>query len=125
MAQRISYDKEANMGYINVVKNIKNGMIDMTDELDVNPFISLDLNNDERIVGLELAGNEAKNLESIINNEIMYTKNGNSYSLRINNKEAVIKYSYLGIDFYFAKTNYTELIGFDINDISIYKEGTL
>lgn len=125
MAQRISYDKEANMGYINVVKNIKIGMIDMTDELDVNPFISLDLDKEERIVGLELAGNEAKNLESIINNEMMYTKSGNTYSLRIHNKEAIIKYSYLNIDFYFAKTDYTELIGFDITDINIYKEGIL
>lgn len=125
MAQRISYDKEANMGYINVVKNIKIGMIDMTDELAVNPFILLDLDKEERIVGLELAGNEAKNLESIINNEMMYTKNGNTYSLRIHNKEAVIKYSYLNIDFYFAKTDYTELIGFDITDINIYKEGIL
>ena len=124
MTKRISFDKEAVLGYIKVVRDIRNGSVEVTDELDINPFISIDLDRENRIVGLEVFGEETKYLENASQQDI-YLKNTDVYSLRLNDKKVVSRFTYLGIDFCFSENDYKGFVGYDIIDFTKYPENIL
>ncbi|AQX56651.1 DUF2283 domain-containing protein (plasmid) [Priestia flexa] len=125
MIKRIDFNKEVEIGYIQVIKEIKAGMAHDTEELEVNSYINLDLDKENRIIGLEIFRDEANVLKNAPSKDDIYIKNGNMYSLRLNDNEVVSRYSYLGIEFCFSEENYRGFIGFDILDITKYPENTL
>ncbi|WAA12077.1 DUF2283 domain-containing protein [Fervidibacillus halotolerans] len=125
MGKRISFDHESGFGYIYVFTKKYKYTIEETEELEVNPFISLDIDTEGKIVGLELFGEEALGLKNLVKEKNIYTKNEHKYSFRMNEKEVVSKYHFLGIDFLFSKEDYKGFIGFDIIDLERYPENKL
>lgn len=125
MKIRINYDKEVDIGYFYVFSKKYKYTIEETEELEVNPFLSLDIDEKKAIVGIELFGEEASEIKNLVNEEHTYTKKASGISLRINEKEVTSKYSFLGIDFCFARDDYKGFVGFDVVDNEKYPEDKL
>ncbi|WP_210367340.1 DUF2283 domain-containing protein [Bacillus sp. REN3] len=125
MNKRISFDNETKLGYIYVFEKKGKYLIEETEELEVNPFISLDIDKEKRIVGLELFGEEAKTLLNF-NKDSFYTKNDSGPTFMISeNKKSLSKYSFLGIEFLFTKPDYKGFNGYNIIDLVKYPENEL
>lgn len=125
MSIRINFDEELELGYIYIFPKKYKYKIEETEELEVNPFISLDIDNEKKIVGLELFGEEVQGLKNVVSEDNKYTKTPNKYSFRINEKEVVSKYTFLGIEFCFSEDDYKSFVGFDIIDLKKYPENKL
>lgn len=65
MRSFITYDKEAELGYIYVLPPSRKIKIESTDELEVNEDIMLDVDVEDRIVGIELFGDSAHALKEL------------------------------------------------------------
>lgn len=59
MRSLITFDMEAELGYIYVLPPSRKSKIESTDELEVNEDIMLDIDSEDRIVGMELFGDTA------------------------------------------------------------------
>ncbi|MGD6793140.1 DUF2283 domain-containing protein [Metabacillus indicus] len=121
MKAKVSYDSEADMGYIYLNAN-KNSSIKSTEELEVNPFISIDIDMKKTIEGIELAEDEAAGLRDLLYKGETYTKTdhpylktGHGFSLRISEKAVKSRYRNSGITFCFAEEEYTGFVGFDLD----------
>lgn len=121
MKAKVSYDINADMGYIYLSAN-KNISIKSTEELEVNPFISLDIDKEETITGIELAGDEAAELRVLLYKGESYTKadhpyseTGHGFSLRISEKAVKSRYRVSGITLCFSEEEYIGFVGFDLD----------
>ncbi|AAY60588.1 DUF2283 domain-containing protein (plasmid) [Bacillus cereus] len=125
----ITYDKEAKMGYIHLIPLYSNSHIEFTDELDENPKIMLDIDNQGRIVGIELFGELSNLLKEFVKQKKIYRKkmyeDKKIYSFRINSNSYLKTISLKGITFYFADEMYKEFLGFDIVEIEPYDKYVL
>lgn len=122
MSNRINFDNESNLGYIYVFNKKVKYSIEETEELEVNPFISLDVDKEQRVVGLELFGQEATKLENY-NYDQIYSKRDNAYLFMIDkDKKSLSTYSFLGLEFLFTEPDYKGFNGYQIVDTTKYSE---
>jgi uncharacterized protein YuzE len=119
-AGRITYDKQVKMGYIYIFNQRNPYKIAHTEELEITPFIVMDLDEEKRVIGLELFPQEAKILEGNQDKNYVFSKENQRYSLRFNEDAIVCTYVYAGIEFYFSEDNYRGFIGLDIVDLTKY-----
>ncbi|MEC2046287.1 DUF2283 domain-containing protein [Bacillus licheniformis] len=131
MRSFITFDKEAELGYIYVLPPSRKIKIESTDELEVNEDIMLDVDVEDRIVGIELFGDSAHALKELAGTKKIYSKSLNEdnesvvYSLRLSDKEVNKTFNAFGLSFCFSDDKFEEFVGFDINDISKYDEKLL
>ncbi|WP_051827001.1 DUF2283 domain-containing protein [Metabacillus indicus] len=121
MKAKLSYDNDADMGYIYLQAN-KESSIVATEELEENALISLDIDQKKTIEGIELAGDEAAALremlykgETYTKTDHPYSKTGHGFSLRISEKAVKSRYRVSGITFCFAEDEYKGFVGFNLD----------
>ncbi|WP_458110099.1 DUF2283 domain-containing protein [Bacillus zhangzhouensis] len=121
MKNRITFDKAANFRYIYVFNKKYKYQIKETEELEANELIALDIDRENKIVGLEVFGEEAIYIK---NNEIsqMYKQIDGSYYFLLVDKPVKSSSIFLGIEFLFENEDYTNFIGYKILDIEKYKK---
>ncbi|KGX84799.1 DUF2283 domain-containing protein [Pontibacillus litoralis] len=120
MHNRIEFDEEIEIGYINIFNKNYHYEIEETEELEVNAFLNLDIDRKQKIVGIEVFEEEALRLKGAKGEKEIFKETSNGYSFRIANKEVLSKYSFNGLDFCFSKEDYTGFIGLDIVDVEKY-----
>lgn len=125
----ITYDKEFKMGYIHIIPFSSKLRIEFTDELEENPKIMLDIDNQGRIVGIEFFGELSNLLKEFVKQKKIYRKktykDKTIYSFRINSNDYLKTVSLKGITFYFADEMYKEFLGLDIVEIEQYDKCVL
>ncbi|MDX8290412.1 DUF2283 domain-containing protein [Metabacillus indicus] len=121
MKAKLSYDSEADMGYVYLNAN-KEISIDLTEELEVNAFISIDIDKKKTIEGIELSADEAAGLRDLLYKGETYTKTdhpylktGHGFSLRISEKVVKSRYRVSEVTFCFAEDEYKGFIGIDLD----------
>ncbi|KAA6452685.1 DUF2283 domain-containing protein [Bacillus swezeyi] len=131
MRSFITFDKETELGYIYVLPPSRKIKIESTEELEVNEDIMLDIDVEDRIVGMELFGDSAYALKELAGEKKIYSKSLNEdnesviYSFRLSDKEVNKTFNAFGLSFCFSDDKFEELVGFDILDISKYDEKLL
>lgn len=120
----ITYDNEAKMGYMHIIPFSPNMSIEFTDELEENPRIMLDIDNQGRIIGIEFFGELSNSLKKFVKQKKIYHKkmyeDKTIYSFRVNSNRYLKMVSLKGIIFYFEDEMCNEFIGLDIIDIEKY-----
>ncbi len=120
----ITYDNEAKMGYMHIIPFSPNMRIEFTDELEENPGIMLDIDNQGRIIGIEFFGELSNSLKNFVKQKKIYHKkmyeDKTIYSFRVNSERYLKMVSLKGIIFYFADEMCNEFIGLDIIEIEKY-----
>ncbi|PEI77702.1 hypothetical protein CN572_12320 [Bacillus wiedmannii] len=125
MKKLITYDPEIQMAYLYVIPFTSEIEIETTEELEENPKMNVDIDQFDRIVGIEFFGENADKLKELTNRSKIYkkkTSNDNSYiySFRVSQDNYLQKVLFQNVVFYFADKNYEEFIGFDIIKPSLY-----
>lgn len=120
MNERIEFDSEVEIGYIYIVNKNYKTEIKETEELEVNEFISMDIDKEGIIVGLEIFEEEAIALKNLKGQSDIFKKIKDGYAFSISDKEILSSYQFNGLEFCFAKQDYTELIGINIIDLDKY-----
>ncbi|KXY25951.1 DUF2283 domain-containing protein [Bacillus sp. FSL K6-0067] len=120
----ITYDNEAQMGYMQVIPFSSNIQIESTDELDENAPIMIDIDNQGRIVGIEFFGKSSDVLKELVKQKKIYHKKHYEdkiiYSFRVNSNAYLKMVSLKGINFYFEDEMCTSFIGFDVIEVEKY-----
>lgn len=71
----ITYDKEAELAYIYVIPPINQpSTVELTEDLEVNENISLDINKQNLIVGMEIFGELANDISKLAGSKKIYKK---------------------------------------------------
>ncbi|MDR0126010.1 MULTISPECIES: hypothetical protein [Bacillus] len=78
-------------------------------ELDVNECINVDIDQEDRVAGLELFAEEAEVLRHTPVHE-------DEYSLRFTDQDVLSTYHLSGVEFQFSKPDHQGLIGFKLID---------
>ncbi|MBY0595814.1 DUF2283 domain-containing protein [Bacillus bingmayongensis] len=125
MKSRITYDNEAKLAYLYIFSSVAQYKIQSTDELEVNEYLGLDIDQHDRIVGIEFFGPVASELSKLVGSEKIYKKNGNVYSFRLSEQEVKNKFQYKGIDFCFSDEGFECFIGFDVINLNKYDKDLL
>ncbi|HFU7054914.1 TPA: DUF2283 domain-containing protein [Bacillus cereus] len=125
MKKLITYDPEIQMAYLYVIPFTSEIEIESTEELEENPKLNLDIDQFDRIVGIEFFGENASKLKGLTNRSKIYikkTSNDNNYiySFRVSQQNHLQKVAFHHVVFYFADKKYEEFIGFDIIKPSLY-----
>ncbi|GAB6442450.1 MULTISPECIES: DUF2283 domain-containing protein [Bacillus] len=125
MKKLITYDPEIQMAYLYVIPFTSEIEIESTEELEENPKLNLDIDQFDRIVGIEFFGENACKLKGLTNRNKIYkkkTSNDNSYiySFRVSQDNHSQKVAFHHVVFYFADKKYEEFTGFDIIKPSLY-----
>ncbi|PEC85549.1 hypothetical protein COK00_28740 [Bacillus cereus] len=125
MKKLITYDSEIQMAYLYVIPFTSEIEIESTEELEENPKLNVDIDQFDRIVGIEFFGDNASKLKELTNKSKIYkkkTSNDNNYlySFRLSQDTHLQKVLFHNIVFYFADKKYEEFIGFDIIKPSLY-----
>ncbi|MGD6891460.1 DUF2283 domain-containing protein [Bacillus mobilis] len=125
MKKLITYDPEIQMAYLYVIPFTSEIEIESTEELEENPKLNLDIDQFDRIVGIEFFGENADKLKELTGMSKIYkkkTSNDNAYiySFRVSQDNYLQKVLFQNVVFYFADKKYEEFIGFDIIDPSLY-----
>ncbi|MCW1242376.1 MULTISPECIES: DUF2283 domain-containing protein [Bacillus] len=125
MKKLITYDPEIQMAYLYVIPFTSDIEIESTEELEENPTLNLDIDQFDRIVGIEFFGENARKLKELANKSKIYikkTSNDNKYiySFRLSQDIHLQKVLFQNVVFYFADKKYEEFIGFDIMKPSLY-----
>lgn len=115
----MTYDKQANMGYVTLQRN-RFPRIVSTKDLNEESPIMIDVDHKNVIHGFELTENDAQKLEKWLHVKKVFFKKGNVYCLRVINKEIQSKESVLGIEFLFAGNDCTDFAGINITDLNKY-----
>ncbi|MCU5516181.1 DUF2283 domain-containing protein, partial [Bacillus wiedmannii] len=82
MKKLITYDSEIQMAYLYVIPFTSEIEIESTEELEENPKLNLDIDQFDRIVGIEFFGENAHKLKELTNRSKIYIKkasNDNAY----------------------------------------------
>ncbi len=113
------------MAYLYVIPFPSEIEIESTEELEGNPKLNVDINQFDRIVGIEFFGENARKLKELTNRSKIYkkkTSNDNTYiySFRLSQDNYLQQVLFHNIVFYFSDKKYEECIGFDIIDPSLY-----
>ncbi|WP_200411474.1 DUF2283 domain-containing protein [Virgibacillus salexigens] len=115
MGRRIEFDDDVKIGYVYIVNKKYKYKIDETEELEVNPFLNVDIDKNGIIIGIELFEEEALGLKEILNNKKrMFIESPEGYSFRMSQKEVRSKFVFRGLRFCFSNVGYKGLIGIDI-----------
>ncbi|MDR4433013.1 DUF2283 domain-containing protein [Bacillus tequilensis] len=122
----ITYDKEAELAYIYVIPPINQpSTVKLTEDLEVNENISLDINKQNLIVGMEIFGELANDISKLAGSKKIYKKTARNkkeiYSFRLYDLETSNSFEFNGILFCFADDNYEKFLGYDVIDIEKYK----
>lgn len=120
MTIRMTYDQEAEMGYLYLFPETFTPVIEDTDELEENAFLSVDVDQEGCIVGIEFFDEEANVIRYGLANAFLYEEQADRFSLRLQNTVPKSSCHFHGVTFYFAETNHTGFIGFDILDLERY-----
>lgn len=125
MKKLITYDPAIQMAYLYVIPFTSEIEIESTEELEENPTLNLDIDQFDRIVGIEFFGGNASKLKELTNKSKIYikkTSNDNTYrySFRLSQDTHLQKVLFHNIVFYFSDKKYEEFIGFDIMKPSLY-----
>lgn len=124
MKSRITFDIEAGAGYIYLLPDTETYTIQATEDVGDSPLL-VDIDEDDRIVGIECFEANAKKLSPIAGLEKIYHENGEILSFRLSEKPVKKHYLLKGIQFYFADERSKYFIGFDIVDFQKYKKQIL
>lgn len=121
----ITYDPEIQMAYLYVIPFTSEIEIESTEELEENPNLNLDIDQFDRIVGIEFFGENARKLKGLTNRSKIYKKKASNdntyiYSFRLSQGIHLQKVLFQNVVFYFADKKYEEWIGFDIIEPSLY-----
>ncbi|MGE7766080.1 DUF2283 domain-containing protein [Peribacillus sp. NPDC096540] len=130
--KQVTYDTEADMGYIYLAEPFKY-KISNTEELPQNNDIMLDFCNHVPIIGIELAGDTAIKISHLVDTVHIFKKvttadNEIIYSFRLNDKSVKqsVTHSYAAkIVFLFSDADCLDFIGIDIYDTESYDESFL
>ena len=82
MRKLITYDPAIQMAYLYVIPFTSEIEIESTEELEENPKLNLDIDQFDRIVGIEFFGENARKLKELTNKSKIYikkTSNDNTY----------------------------------------------
>ena len=125
MKKLITYDSEIQMAYLYVIPFTSEIEIESTEELEENPNLNLDIDQFDRIVGIEFFGENARKLKGLTNRSKIYKKKASNdnayiYSFRLSQDIHLQKVLFQNVVFYFADKKYEEWIGFDIIEPSLY-----
>ena len=125
MKKLITYDPEIQMAYLYVIPFTSEIKIESTEELEENPKLNLDIDQFDRIVGIEFFGENAHKLKELTNRSKIYIKKASNdnayiYSFRVSQDNYLQKVLFHNIVFYFSDKKYEEFIGFDIMKPSLY-----
>lgn len=125
MKKLITYDPEIQMAYLYVIPFTSEIKIESTEELEENPKLNLDIDQFDRIVGIEFFGENAHKLKELTNMSKIYIKKASNdnayiYSFRVSQDNYLQKVLFHNIVFYFSDKKYEEFIGFDIMKPSLY-----
>lgn len=125
MTIQMTYDRDARMGYLYLFPKTFIDSILETDELEENPCLNLDFDQEKRIVGIEFFDEEADVIRDVRSHAFFYEEQADRISLRLRN--AIPKSTCLlqGITFYFAETDHTGFSGLDIIDLEQYPVNVL
>lgn len=125
MSIKITLDKKLELGYLYLFPEIFKYKIEDTEELEANAYISLDIDQDERIVGIEVFDSETIHLHDAINKEVYYEEKSDHISFRLKDTPIKSSSTFCGIRFNFAEGDYSEFVGFDIIDLELYSKEAL
>ncbi|MCU5681481.1 DUF2283 domain-containing protein [Bacillus wiedmannii] len=125
MKKLITYDSEIQMAYLYVIPFTSEIEIESTEELEENPKLNVDIDQFNRIVGIEFFGENARKLKGLTNRSKIYKKKASNdnkyiYSFRISQDIHLQKVLFHNIVFYFSDKQYEDFIGFDIMKPSLY-----
>ncbi|MGX9292359.1 DUF2283 domain-containing protein [Bacillus sp. A015] len=109
MKRKITYDQTIDIGYIYITPPAENVKINETIELDINECVNVDIDQKDRVAGLELFAEEAEVLRHAPVHE-------DEYSLRFTDQDVLSTYHLSGIEFQFSTPDHKGLIGFQIVD---------
>ncbi|WP_342718430.1 DUF2283 domain-containing protein [Bacillus paramycoides] len=109
MKKLITYDSEIQMAYLYVIPFPSEIEIESTEELEENPKLNVDIDQFDRIVGIEFFGENARKLKGLTNRSKIYIKKTSSdntyiYSFRLSQDIHLQKVSFHNIVFYPALT---------------------
>ncbi|MGN7854294.1 DUF2283 domain-containing protein [Exiguobacterium sp. 22311] len=125
MSIKITLDKKLELGYLYLFPKSFKYKIEDTEELEDNPHLSLDIDQDERIIGIEVFDSETIHLHDVINKEVYYEEKPDHISLRLKNILIKSTSTFSGIRFHFAEEDYSGFVGFDIIDLELYSKESL
>ena len=120
MTIRMTYDQEAEMGYLYLFPETFTTAVEETDELEENECLNVDFDQEERIVGIEFFDEEADLIRDVRAQSFFYEELADRFSLRLRNKTPKSTCLLQGVTFYFAETDHTGFIGLDIMDLERY-----
>lgn len=128
---QVTYDSEAEYGYLYLIPPCTQYVV-KTEELEINPDILLDFDENNHIIGLEIRGETITKLKNWVGKNHIFSKpitnNGQWYfCFRISNLHSKKSFSVNNtkIVFHFSDNNYKEFLGLDIYDIEFYSESFL
>ena len=114
------YDQEAEMGYLYLFPETFTPAIEETDELEENAFLSVDVDQEGCIVGIEFFNEEANVIRAVHSQAFLYAEHTDRFSLRLQNTIPKSSCHLQGVTFYFAETDHTGFIGLDILELERY-----
>ena len=120
MTIRMTYDQEAEMGYLYLFPETFTPAVEETDELEENECLNVDFDQEERIVGIEFFDEKADLIRDVRAQSFFYEELADRFSLRLRNKTPKSTCLLQGVTFYFAETDHTGFIGLDIMDLERY-----
>lgn len=125
MKKLITYDPEIQMAYLYIIPFTSHIEIESTEELEENPKLHVDIDQFDRIVGIEFFGENARKLKALTNMCKIYKKKTSNdkeciYSFRISQDNPLQKVVFHHVVFYFSDNQYEDFVGFDIIKPSLY-----
>jgi len=120
MTIRMTYDQEAEMGYLYLFPETFTPAIEETDELEENEFLNVDVDQEGRIVGIEFFNEEANVIRAVHSQAFLYAEHTDRFSLRLQNTIPKSSCHLQGVTFYFAEPDHTGFIGLAILALERY-----
>lgn len=125
MKSRITYDSAAQRAYVYVLPSGVKYEIESTDELEVNSSLELDIDQNDRVVGIEFFGQPVSKVSKLAGSKKIYKKIEDVFTLRFSEEIVKTKFRFKGIDFCFADNEFKEFIGIDVVDLDKYDKDLL
>ncbi|KAB2442528.1 DUF2283 domain-containing protein [Bacillus luti] len=125
MKKLITYDPEIQMAYLYIIPFTSHIEVESTEELEENPKLNVDIDQFDRIVGIEFFGENALKLKELTNRSTIYKKKTSNdkeciYSFRVSRDNPLQKVVFHHVVFYFSDNQYEDFVGFDIIKPSLY-----
>lgn len=115
----LKVDKEVEIAYINILSSSLTGRIIKTEELEENTDFQFDLDEQDRVRGIEIFGDTFEILKDMLEIKKFELKGEKCYWGK--EKSSVThNIFYNGIELHFGNNDYTNFIGLTIIDIEKY-----